>query len=349
MSSVGSLAAAYVVGYLARRLRVPGGAIVGALVATAAISLRFGEISVPGAFRVVLFMGVGTMIGSRVDRASVRALPGVALQAILAGVLLVLAGLGIALLLQWWEMAPEGVVLATSPGALSVLAAAALENGFDAPTISLFHIVRIVLILVTLPLLVALLPGRRANRLAREQLAEDPPVTEEPTGHHRPSAADLGWLLVTVASAGVGAWLATLAGIPGPLIFGTVTGAAIITLARAAPAYRPRWLSFVIQASLGWIIGSLVTSDTLVALGEATVPAVLSSALIIAAGILIALIFRLLGIAPDGDVLATSPGAVEALASLADEQDAGPLQVTVFHTVRLVLVIGSLPLLLQMS
>lgn len=349
MLSVGSLAAAYLAGYLARRLRVPGGAIVGALVATAAISLQLGAISVPGALRVVLFMGVGTMIGSRVDRASVRALPGVALQALLAGGLLVLAGLGIALLLRWWEMAPEGVVLATSPGALSVLAAAALENGFDAPTVSLFHIVRIVLILLTLPLLVALLPGRRANRLAREQLAEDPPPAEERPSHDRPAAADLGWLVVTFAAAGIGAWLATLAGIPGPLIFGTVTGAAIVTLARAEPAYRPRWLSFVIQATLGWTIGSLVTRDTLVALGEATLPALLSSGLIIGAGILIALVFRLLGIAPDGDVLATSPGAVEALASLADEQDAGALQVTVFHTVRLVLVIGSLPLLLQLS
>lgn len=350
MLSVGSLAAAYLVGYLARRLRVPGGAIVGALVATAAISLQLGDISVAEPLRILLFMGVGTMIGSRVDRASIRALPGIALQAVLAAVLLVLAGLGIALLLRWWNMAPDGDMLATSPGALSVLAAAALENGLDAPTVSLFHIVRIILILVTLPLLVFLLPGRRQNRLTMQRAAStDLPVATDDPRPSRASPTDIGWLLTSLLGAGVGAFIATLLGIPGPLIFGTVTGAALVTLSSSRPTYRPAWFPFVIQSGLGWVIGSLVTADTLVALGDALVPAVLSSVLIILAGILIALVFRLLGIAPEGDVLATSPGAVEALASLADERNAGPLQVAVFHTMRLILVIGSLPLLLQLS
>lgn len=348
MVLVSSLGLAYVGGYLARRLRVPGGAIVGALVVTAVFSLRITDVEVAGGLRVVLFIGVGTMIGSRVDRASVRALPAIALQAVLAAALLILSGVGIALLLRWLEMAPRGDMLATSPGALSVLAAAALENGLDAPTVSLFHIVRIVLILLTLPVLVRLLPkGRDDPHAVLPAPFEGPaPLAESGTG---PQAADLGWLLLTFAGAGVGAFIATQLGIQGPLIFGTVSGAAIVTLTANRRTYRPPWLPFVVQAGLGWLIGTLVTDDTLVALGEAVVPAVLSSVLIITAGVLIALALRLLGIAPEGDVLATSPGAVEALASVADERNSGPLQVLVFHTMRLIFVIGSLPLLLQLS
>lgn len=351
MVSVGSLAAAYVAGYLARRLRVPGGAIVGALVVTAVLSVQLGDITVAQPLRVLLFTGVGTMIGSRVDRASIRALPGIAMQATVAAVLIILAGLGISLLLRWWGMAPEGDMLATSPGALSVLAAAALENGLDAPTVSLFHITRIILILVTLPFLVLLLPGRRGRSGGIEAVPTEAtdPTAGDPPSSDGPSTPDIGWLLATLAGAGIGGSLATWLGIPGPLIFGTVTGAAIVTLSTRRDVYRPSWLAYVIQCGLGWIIGSLVTADTLVTLGEATLPALVSAVLIILAGILIALSFRLLGIAPEGDVLATSPGAVEALASLAAEQDAGPLQVAVFHTVRLILVIGSLPLLLQWS
>lgn len=348
MILLGSLGLAYLSGYVARQLRLPGGAIVGAVVVTAAISVAIGDVVVPDVLRVVLFLGVGTMIGSRVDRESIRALPGIALQAVVAGALLILAGIAIAFLLRWLDMAPDGDVLATSPGALSVLAAAALENDLDAPTVSLFHILRIVLILVTLPILVALLPRDPNAADALEVLTG---TTDSPAaaGRARANLADMGWLALTLAGAGLGGLAATLMGIPGPLMFGAVAGAAVVTLAVDRVTYRPTWLPFVIQTGLGWLIGTLVTEETLVALGEAVMPALLSSILIIVAGIAIALLLRIIGIAPPGDVLATSPGAVEALATVADEQNAGPLQVAVFHTMRLVLVIGSLPLLLQLT
>jgi uncharacterized protein len=346
MVVAGSFLLALGAGWVARRLNVPGGAIVGALIATAAVSLLVGDLVIGDAVRFLIFTGVGTMIGGRVDRPSLRALPSTAFPSLLAAVLIIMAGIGIAYLLRGLGMGFDGDMLATSPGALSVLAAAALENDLDAVTVSLYHVLRIVLILLTLPLLLVLLPDA-VRRSAKALRTRQP--TSGPAGRWSPPAGtDLGLLALTALGAAAGGALALASGLQGALIVGTVLGGAAVTMSYRRPVYRPSGLMFGVQAGLGWIIGTLVTDETLLALRDATVPAVLSSVLIVVAGIVIAWLLRVLGIAPEGDVLATSPGALEALASLADERNIGPLEVAVFHTVRLLLVIFSLPLLLRL-
>lgn len=345
-----SLMAAFAGGYLARRFGLPGGAIVGALLATAAVSLGIGEVAVAEPVRLVLFVGVGTMIGTLVTRRTLGELPAVAGQAVGAATLIIVAGILVTLLLRAFGMSPTGDVLATSPGALSVLSAAALENDLGAPTVALFHIVRILLILLTLPVLVRLLP--RTTREASPVMGAPPdPVSVEdlpPSGRSPPTRAQLSQLLTTVVAAAAGGTLALRIGIGGALIVGTTFGAATVTLWSRRPVYRPAWIGLSVQCGLGWLIGTLVTTQTVIALREAFWAAVLSSVLLIAAGIGIALGMRRLGLAPAGDVLATSPGALEALAAIADEHHAGAVQVALFHTVRLLLVILSLPLLLAM-
>lgn len=349
MLLVGSFLLALLAGWVAKRLRIPGGAIVGALVATATVSVLAGDLMIGETARFVIFVGVGTMIGGRVDRPSVRALPTAALPSLLAAVLIIAAGIGVALLLRVIGWGFDGDVLATSPGALSVLAAAALENDLDAVTVSLYHVLRIVLILLTLPLLVALLPRSVRDDAARLRSRRGDAAPGTATSRRWPAPVDLGLLGLTALGAALGGWLLQAAGLQGALIVGTVLGGASVTLSYRRPVYRPPALMFGVQAALGWIIGTLVTEETLRALGDALLPAMLSSVLIITAGVLVAWLLRILGIAPEGDVLATSPGALEALAALADERNAGPLEVAVFHTVRLLLVILSLPLLLRLT
>ncbi len=153
-------AAAAAVGLAFQRLGVPGGAVVGSLIGAAGYSVLRGgpEISVPGPLRTASFLVLGAAIGATVTRDTLRDLTAVLLPAVLAAVLIILAGIGIAYLLRALGLAPEGAVLATSPGALSALTAAAAERGAGAAEVALFHTVRVVLVLLSLPGLLALLP-----------------------------------------------------------------------------------------------------------------------------------------------------------------------------------------------
>lgn len=151
-------------------------------------------------------------------------------------------------------------------------------------------------------------------------------------------------LLLAVASA-TGLVLARL-GVPGGLITGAMAGAAAVNLTRGGSGVElPAGLQTAAMLALGAGIGATVTRDTLASLRAAALPAVLAAVLIIAAGVGIALLLRVLGVAPVGDVLATSPGNLSALSAAAAERGAGAAGVAPFHTVRVVLVLLSLPAL----
>ena len=326
------------------------------MLGSAAASVTLGPITVPTPLQLAIFIGVGMTIGMLVTRETLTALRVAFVPAAVSALLLILAGIGVAFLLRLLGIAPAGDVLATSPGALSVLGAAAVEHGVGAPIIILFHIVRIILILLTLPLLVRLLPERQRRgppaylprAAVTDELHPSDIGADESPPAPRPRAP--AWLqyLATALAAAIGGLVATAVGIPGALIFGTTLGAGIVTAAFATPRSSPASLRWVVRIGLGWMFGTLLTPDTVVALRAAFAPALVSSVLIIGSGLAVAHLLRATGMNPPGDVLATSPGAFEALASTAAEHDAGALEVSLFHTVRIILVILSLPILLAL-
>jgi len=359
--TLGSLIVALSAGVLARALRFPGGPIVGAMLATAALSVTVGDITAGASLRLTMIVGLGTLLGLSVDRATLRAVPGVVLPATLAAVLIILAGVGIALLLRVLDLAPPADLLATSPGALTVLSVVAVEADLDAPTVAMFHILRIMLIVGLLPVLVSMLPKVRAERAATgatraqaraERRAGAGPferfllrLRPRPLPDPLPTFRELAPLVPITLGSVTGGLIVTRLGI-GALIVGTFLGATAVTLAVPWQVHRPRSASFAVQCGLGWLIGTLVTEETLATLRASFSGAIISAVLLVAAGIGIALLLRALGIAPPGDVLATSPGALEVLVSAADEQGVEPVQVVVFHTMRLVIVIAVLPWML---
>jgi membrane AbrB-like protein len=160
MRIVLTLAAAAVVASLFARWRVPGGMIVGAMLGAAAFSLATGgaEIELPRPMVGGAYVVVGTLIGAGITRETLGQLRHVAVPAVLSAALIIACGLGIALVLRWLGLAPEGVILATSPGALSATTAVATEQGTGVP-VAVFHLVRVVLVLASLPLLLRLSGG----------------------------------------------------------------------------------------------------------------------------------------------------------------------------------------------
>ena len=161
MSLVLLLAAAAVGGLVLDRLDVPGGLIVGAMIGAAVVSIARGdsEIVVPSALQAGAFVVLGAVIGASVTRGTLVDLRGQLVPAVLAAVVLIGVGIAIAVVLRLTGVAPPSVVLATSPGALSAMSAAAADQGVGAAEVALFQTVRVVLVLLSLPLLLRLAPG----------------------------------------------------------------------------------------------------------------------------------------------------------------------------------------------
>ena len=153
-----ALAAATVCGLLAQRLNLPGGLILGSMIGASAVTMLTGvTIAIPGPVRDGAFIVLGASVGVTLTRQALVQLAPVIVPALLSGALLILAGLAIVYLLRITGMSVPGDILATSPGALSVMSALAIEEEAGAAHVALFHLVRVVMVILTLPLLLPLL------------------------------------------------------------------------------------------------------------------------------------------------------------------------------------------------
>jgi uncharacterized protein len=152
-----SFAAAAVLAVVTDRLGVPGGAILGAMVGAAAVTLVAGrEVDLPPFVQTSALVVIGATIGVQITRQSIAQLAGIIGPAVLAAILIIACGVGIAIALSWVGLAPPEHLLATSPGALSVIAGVAVDRGEAPVEVAIFHLVRVVLVVLTLPVILAI-------------------------------------------------------------------------------------------------------------------------------------------------------------------------------------------------
>ncbi len=149
-----ALIAGAAVGLLLERLGVPGGLILGSMLGAATVTVigSGARPGLPAPLVTVTYLVLGTSIGVTVTREVLAQLRTVAAGATISAVVFIVFGLVLAAGLRWLGLAPDGIVLATSPGALSVMSAAGAELGVGAQ-VAVFHTVRVVLVMFSLPLL----------------------------------------------------------------------------------------------------------------------------------------------------------------------------------------------------
>lgn len=148
-------------GLLLTWLRVPAGTLVGAVLGSAAAGHAVNAQPHPLQRRVRTagLVLIGCVSAARLDGESLKTLGLVALP-VLTGVVLLLA-LNAALarwLMKRHQLDPVTAVLACAPGGLSELSVLAVDKGADVGTVTVIHLLRVLLVvLVALPGLVLLL------------------------------------------------------------------------------------------------------------------------------------------------------------------------------------------------
>lgn len=339
-----TLFAAALGGIVARRLRVPGGVPLGAMVSSAIANGIIGSTSsIPLPVSGVVFILLGSSVGATIRSEMLKALRAALFPALVSATLLIACGIGVAQLLRTLGMSPPGDVLATSPGGLSVLSAAAAEQGVDPTAVAVFHTVRLVIILLSLPALVSL-SSKPPHYSAVGRDSEDMHggAASERALRRQPKGSGTALCLLVSAACAI---LAHATGVPSGLMLGAMTGTALFAVIVPTFDGLPNLLTWSASVGIGWIIGTRVGVDSVLDMGIVVQGAILSSILLILAGLVIAQLLRAARMAPPGDMMATSPGMMEVLALEASQRRHGAMEVTLFHAVRMILVVASLPLL----
>ena len=154
MILIGSIVLALCAALLLDRLNFPAGPLIGAMVVIAGLKLSGLTVpNMPGGIRFVALMVIGWDLGTKFNRELLGALSNN-----LTPLVLVVAGF---LLVGWffawilWRsglMDPATAVLATSPGGLVQMGALTSDMGANAALVVGFHLLRIVTVLLSVPL-----------------------------------------------------------------------------------------------------------------------------------------------------------------------------------------------------
>ena len=155
MIAVRSLLAALLGAWILERLEVPAGALIGAMVAGAAVNLVGLESQpLPDWARFGAFAAIGWLLGQQFTRDTVTTLKSAVVPIAIVVISLLVAGGLVAIGLRVWGLDAATAFLAASPGGISQMAALATDIGANAPLVVTAHLVRVIAVVSTAPFLV---------------------------------------------------------------------------------------------------------------------------------------------------------------------------------------------------
>lgn len=173
-------------------------------------------------------------------------------------------------------------------------------------------------------------------------------MAERPPTPTLPSARVHDWALAAAVAALLG-WLAREAGIPAGIVFGSSVGAAAVALGRARSWRARPEARVVLMLAVGVMAGLNLTPEVLGGVPQYLVGATFTTFLLVLGSFGIVAVLARFHRAPPGGVLATLPGALEALTAVTAGQRSGASELAWFHTVRVLVVVFSVPLLIWLG
>lgn len=351
-----TFAIAIVTGWLAKKLKVPAGALVGGLIGVSAFHVLTGAAAVPGLARPILQIAGGALLGhaiSKSDLINLRYLIKPALLLIM-GLIAINIVLGY-LLFKLSHLDLATAMYAAAPGGVSDMALIIEELNGDTTTVSILQIFRLFSIYLLYPPVFKLLTKRFSPK--QEQLIGLDTVTQEisaaleTTKWREPKPGTrlqtVNFLQTLLASV-FGGLLLIFLKVPAGGMVGGVLFSGFFNV-RTGRGYVPKKFGFFLQTGVGALIGSNMTKDSLLAIRHLIIPIVIMTiSLILFTVVLGYAMFKLTSLDITTSVLAITPGGIQEMSMIARDLGCDTTPVIVMHTVRLVAVICIFPSLIML-
>lgn len=312
-------------------LGLPAGLVSGSVLAVAAAALFGRPVKVPLGLARICYVSVGILLGAVVTPETLRGVatwPTSIALLMLGSILMMLTTSQYLRIVHRWDSL--SALFGASPGSLAQVISLATELGGDLRAIAIVQTVRVLLIVVGLP-----------NGLALFGL-EAPAVA---TARGPAGMAVLGEMALLVAVATACAVLFQRLRFPGGLLFGAMTGSAILHGTGFIHAVLPWWIGSSCVIVLGGVVGSRFANTTfrmLVGfLGAAFGSFAVSMAV---ATFFVFMVVHFLSFPIANVVIAFAPGAQDTMMVLALALHLDPVYVGAHHLARFLVVTFSVAL-----
>ena len=141
-------------GLLARRLRIPGGIVLGSIAAAALLQALASPSLLSPEWRTGALIIIGTTTGSTLNRDLLRLFGRIALPGVVSVTIMLMTGVVVgSLVAGLGVLDPATALFAFAPGGIAEVTAASAAVGADAVLVAATHVLRIIVVLVSLPIL----------------------------------------------------------------------------------------------------------------------------------------------------------------------------------------------------
>jgi uncharacterized protein len=306
-------------------LGLPASLVSGSVMAVATVALLGRPVKVPLALARGCYVVVGILLGAVVTPETLSGVitwPVSILMLMLASIGMMLATSAYLRVVHNWD--PLSALLGASPGALAQVISLSSELGGDLRAIAIVQTVRVLLLVVGLPNGLALF-GLVVPAIA---------VARGPAG-----VAVLGEMILLAAVSCAFAYGFLRLRFPGGLMFGAMTGSAILHGSGFIHAVLPWWVGSGSVIVLGGVVGSRFANTTFRMLAGFLGAALGSFAVSMAvATVFVLLVAHFFPFAIANIVIAFSPGAQDTMMVLALALHLDPVYVGAHHLARFLVV-----------
>ncbi len=244
--------------YLFYKLKIPAGALIGAIIFSAVFNITTDLGEFPTAMKTVVQAIAGGFIGQRVTRRDVQELR----QTFQAGLLMFFCMIVYTVMLGTFLVSTTSLDLATAmvcamPAGLSDTAIVSADLGADSTQATVVHLVRTLFAILILPQVAF----QVCKHLEEGSVKETVPVSDSHrVGYKAKEIQTNKNFVITIFLAQISGLLGVLSGIPA----GAMTFAIIVVAGqniKTGKAYLPKWLKLIAQCITGILVGLKVSMD----------------------------------------------------------------------------------------
>jgi len=307
---------------------VPGGAMSGAVIAVALLSLTGKAAGITGPLRVTGLCIVGVAIGSVVGPDTFKHMAAYPASITLMALCVVLmSAISAAVWIFYLKWPVSMAVLSSVPGSMSYIVAVSLTMGADAARVAVVQMSRVIFLVTLLPFIIVHETGGTLGTAAQVPY----PL----------------WILALVVAAGfLGGWIIERLGAPAGFLSGGLVVSGFIHYMGWAPGRVPDWLMSLGQIIVGGWVGSRFADFDWKLFWRICVGTTMAIGAMMAVSTACALIAtKYLGVPFGAALIGYAPGAQEAMVVLALALGVDPIFVTTHHFARFVMINLALPVI----
>lgn len=344
MSTIITCVIGFVGAFIGKKLKIPAGILIGAIVSVAIINLTVGVAPIPLSMRMMTQIITGAFIGAGLTNASIRRMRYLIKPAstIVISLLSINLFLGLTLY-HFTSMDLCTALFATTPGGLSEMLIISEDMGANTPLVSVFQLSRMIITVCTFPILMTHVMKAQRNDCdtATTGIQSTPKSTSM-------SLVDWKNFFITMVISTTAGLLGRWCNFPGGALLFSAIMATVLKL-RLNIGFIPTWAKQLAQAVVGSYVGAKVTTDIVGSVAELwpyiSLVVITYLAFCLIGGYILSRITILDKVSA---AFSCAPAGASDMALIASDFEVDSSNIAVLQMVRFILVIAVCPSLIEL-